>query len=295
VAVAAVHDSTDACQRVWSCCEDNLRPALFFVMAYVVTWIIWFLGVYVGSQPGYESYAGLFGLIGLVGPIGRTLFLVLTSRCVALKRDFKNRIFNLHRVRPVYALVAVLVPFTVICFSIVLSLWFGQSTDQFRFSEGANLLPLIILALLLAPICEETGWHGYGVDSKAGMIRATLLFAAFWCGWHVPLVLIEGTYQHQVAMMDNKIFVVNFFVSIIPAAIIANWFYYKNDRSVAASVLLHSILNAASVLLNAGQVAKCIATLLYSGIAAGLIVGDRRLFAEGTRNFLCARSGLAEA
>jgi membrane protease YdiL (CAAX protease family) len=267
----------------------DYRPALFFVMAYAVTWIIWFLGVYVGSQPGYESYAGLFSLIGLVGPIGTTLFLVLTSRCAALKRDFKDRIFNLRRVQPIYALIAVLGPFTVICFSIVLSLWFGQSSDQFRFSEGANLFPLIILALLLAPICEETGWHGYGVDSlraKAGMIKATLLFAALWCGWHVPLVLIAGTYQHQVAMMDNKIFIVNFFVSIIPAAIIANWFYYKNDRSVAASVLLHSMLNAASVLLNAGQVAKCIATLLYSGIAAGLIVGDRRLFAEGPRNFL---------
>jgi uncharacterized protein len=274
------------------------RPVVFFVMAYVVTWIIWFLGVYVGSQPGYESYAGLFSFIGLVGPIGTALFLVLTSRCAALRKDFKDRIFNLRRVRPVYALVAVLVPFTVICFSIVLSLWFGQSSDQFRFSGGANLFPLIILALLLAPICEETGWHGYGVDSlraKAGMIRATILFATLWCGWHMPLVLIAGTYQHQVAMMDNKIFIVNFFVSIIPAAMIANWFYYKNDRSVAAAVLLHSMLNAASVLLNAGQVAKCIATLLYSGIAAGLIVGDRRLFAEGPRNFLCARSGPAEA
>jgi membrane protease YdiL (CAAX protease family) len=87
-------------------------------------------------------------------------------------------------------------------------------------------------------------------------------------------------------MMDNKIFVANFFISVIPAAIIANWFYYRNDRSIVASILLHSMLNAASVLLNAGQVAKCIATLLYSGIAAGLIVGDRRLFAEGPRNFL---------
>ena len=72
----------------------DYRPALFFVMAYAVTWIIWFLGVYVGSQPGYESYAGLFSLIGLVGPIGTTLFLVLTSRCAALKRDFKDRIFK---------------------------------------------------------------------------------------------------------------------------------------------------------------------------------------------------------
>jgi membrane protease YdiL (CAAX protease family) len=66
----------------------------------------------------------------------------------------------------------------------------------------------------------------------------------------------------------------------------ANWFYYKNDRSILAAILLHLMLNAASVLLNAGQIAKCIATLLYAGIAAGLILGDRKLFGEGPRNFL---------
>src|SRR5262249_35697519 len=156
------------------------------VVAYTITWISWFLEVYVGSQPGYESYAGLFSLFGLVGPIGTALFLVLTSRCVALKKDFKDRLFNLRRVRPVYALIAVLVPFAVIGLSIVLSLRFGQSADQFRFSGGSNLLPMIILAVLLAPICEETGWHGYGVDSlraKTGMMKATLLFAALWCAW----------------------------------------------------------------------------------------------------------------
>jgi membrane protease YdiL (CAAX protease family) len=271
----------------------DYRPALFFVMAYAITWFIWFLGVYVGSRSGYESYSGLFSLGGLMGPIGTTLLLVVTSRSAALKEDFKDRLFNLRRVRPVYALIAVVVPFTVIGLSIGLSLWFGQSADQFRFSSGSNLLPLIILALLLAPICEEMGWHGYGVDSlraKAGMMKATLLFAALWCGWHLPLALVGGTYQRELAMMDNKIFIVNFFVSIIPAAIIANWFYYKNDRSVAASILLHSMLNAASVLINAGQVAKCIATILYSGIAAGLVLGDRRLFSEGPRNFLFART-----
>jgi uncharacterized protein len=72
------------------------------------------------------------------------------------------------------------------------------------------------------------------------MIKAALLFAALCCAWHAPLVLIGGTYQHQLAMMDNKIFVPNFFVSVITAAIIANWFYYRNDRSIVASILLHS-------------------------------------------------------
>lgn len=52
------------------------------------------------------------------------------------------------------------------------------------------------------------------------------------------------------------------------------------------AIFLHAMLNAASVLVNAGQVAKCIATLLYAAIAVALIVVDRALFAEGPRNFL---------
>jgi membrane protease YdiL (CAAX protease family) len=118
------------------------------------------------------------------------------------------------------------------------------------------------------------------------MLKATLLFAVLWCLWHAPLVLIGGTYQHQLETMDNPIFIANFFVSIVPAAIVTNWFYYKNNRSIPAAVVLHAMLNAASVLLDAGQVAKCIATLLYGALAAGLIGLDRGLFAEGPCNFL---------
>jgi membrane protease YdiL (CAAX protease family) len=93
--------------------------------------------------------------------------------------------------------------------------------------------------------------------------------------------------------MGQPLYVANFFVSVIPAAIIANWFYYKNDRSIAVAILVHSMLNAAAVLLNAGQIAKCIATLLYAVVAAGLIVGDRKLFAQGPRNFVIpAKAGI---
>ena len=148
---------------------------------------------------------------------------------------------------------------------------------------------MIVLAMVLAPIMEEVGWHGYGVDSlraKNGVLKATLLFGLLWSAWPAPLSLIDGTYQNALARMGNPVFVANFFVSVIPAAIIANWFYYRNGRSIALAVFLHSMLNAASVLLNAGQVAKCIATLLYAAIAVALIVADRALFAEGPRNFL---------
>jgi len=257
------------------------KPVLFFLMAYVVTWIPWSLAMYAGSQPGLEAYAFLFNLIGLLGPLAVALILILTSGSKA------------RRIRPIYAIVAIAMPPAVMCLSIWLSVWFGQSADQFRLSGGANLLAMIILAMVLAPLFEEMGWHGYGVDSlraKTGMMKATLLFGALWSTWHAPLVLISGTYQNELARMGNKVFLANFFVSIIPAAIIANWFYYKNSRSIAAAILVHSMLNAPSVLLYAGQIAKCIATLLYAGIAAGLIVGDRAAFAEGSRNFLSKAS-----
>jgi membrane protease YdiL (CAAX protease family) len=262
---------------------------LFFALAYALSWIAWFAGIYAGSRPALESYAALANLLGVLGPIGAALLLVLTSGSAALKHDFWDRLINLGRIRPLYAALAVAIPIAVICLSILLSTWLGQPADQFRLSAGAGLIPLVVLAMVFAPICEEVGWHGYGADSLRegfGMLPATLLFAALWCAWHAPLVLVPGTYQHQLATMDSKIFVANFFVSIIPAGIIANWFYYKNDRSIAAAILLHAMLNAAAVLIAAGQVAKVIATLFYAAIAAALIIGDRRLFGEGPRNFL---------
>jgi membrane protease YdiL (CAAX protease family) len=266
----------------------DYRPVPFFVMAYVVTWMPWSVAAYTGSQTS-ESYVSLFNLVGLLGPLAVALFLILSSDSEALKSDFRDRLFNLQRIRPLYLIVAIVMPPTVMCLSIWLSLWFGESADQFRLSTGANLSAVIILAVVLAPIIEEMGWRGYGVDSlraKSGMTKATLLFGALWSVWHAPLALIGGTYQNQLAAMDNGAFLANFFISIIPAAIIANWLYYKNNRSIGAAVLLHAMLNAASVFLNAGQVAKCIATVLYAAIAAGIFAIDHAAFAEGPRNFL---------
>ncbi len=267
----------------------SYRPVLFFAFAYAASWLPWLGAIATQSQPTLAPSAALFNLAGVLGPIGVALFLVLISKSAALKRDFADRLLNLRRIKPVCAALAVAMPFAVILLSVLLSLWFGESRDQLAFAGGGGFVSLVVLALLLAPICEEVGWHGYGVDSLragAGTMKTTFLFALLWCAWHAPLAFVEGTYQHELAAMDNKLFIANFFVSIIPVAIIANWFYYKNDRSIALAILVHSMLNGASVLINAGQVAKVTATVLYATVAAALIIGDRRLFAEGPRNFV---------
>ena len=101
------------------------RAALFFLLAYAGAWIPWFFGVYLGSVPELKAYASLLS-VGLLGPIGAALALVFASGSEALKSDFKDRLFDLRRIRPIFAVAATVMPFAVICLSVVLSLAFGQ-------------------------------------------------------------------------------------------------------------------------------------------------------------------------
>ncbi len=243
----------------------------------------------VAAPQAMSEAHGLGAVMGLLGPLAVGLFLIMTSGNPALKADFKDRLVNLRRIRPTFLLTAVVMPLAVMALAMGLSLALGQSRDQFRLADGASSMGTVVLTMVLAPIIEETGWRGYGVDSlraKTGMLKAAVLFGVLWSAWHAPLVLIHGTYQNELARMENPLFLVNFFVSVIPAAIIANWFYERNDRSIVFGVVLHSALNGAAVLLNASQVTKCIVTVLFAVIAVALIMRDRAGFSAGPLNAL---------
>jgi membrane protease YdiL (CAAX protease family) len=266
------------------------RPVLFFVATTVASWTPWFIGAYVGRN-GQPQLASLWNLVGLLAPLVVGLVLILGSGNRALRKDFADRLVNPSRIRPRYLGPALAIPPIVMLLSLGISLGLGQSRDQFRLAAGSGLGALIVIALILAPIIEETGWRGYGVDSlrsRMGALRASLVFGVLWSLWHAPLVLIPGSYQSELAQMDNPLFLANFFVSVVPAAVVANWVYWRNNRSIVASILFHSMINATSVLPNASQVAKTVVTVLYAAVAAALIAFDREIFAAGPRNFVAA-------
>jgi hypothetical protein len=222
-----------------------------------------------------------------LGPLVVGLVLLLTGG-PALRRDLRDRLLNPGRIRPLALLAGLVLPPLIMAASIGASTWFGEPATQFRLSTSENLVGMVILALVLAPIIEEIGWRGYGVDSlrsRWGMLPATLLFGVLWAGWHAPLVLVEGTYQRELAQMENPLFLANFFLSVVPAAVVANWVYYRNNRSIIASIGFHAVVNAAAVFPSAGQIAKSIATVFFLAVALVLIVLDR-IFAEGPRDFV---------
>lgn len=259
------------------------KPVRFFLITFLGTGTPWFIAAYFSYQKGMEGLQLPFLLLGMIGPFIAALAMIYGSRNKDLIKDFWERLgFDRIKFR-FLPFILFLMP-CALFLATVLSLLFGQSIDQFTLSSTYKVMGsqsmISLLIIFLAPLMEELGWRGYGVDSLKShfnLFQTTLLFAALWALWHVPLFFINGYYQN-VLWNTSIVYVINFFVSILPAAILINWVYYKNNRSIMAAFLLHLMLNLFSVLFQTEQVTKCILTLFLLIISIIIIIRDKKFF-----------------
>lgn len=258
------------------------RPALFFLLAFLITWTFEFIAAYFSYQEGMRVYQDLFLLAGILGPFIATLIMFHRSKRPELWKDYIDRIVNLRRIWPASVPVMLLLFPVIIVLSILLSLPFGQSASQFgitlQFGFAAGFMP-VILVLVYAPAFEELGWRGYGMDSlrsRFTLFTASLYFALLWALWHLPLFFINNYYHNQ--LLSNWLYFANFWVSIVPMAFIINWLYYRNNRSIIACFLFHLSADIFMSVFPLEQFTKCIVTVLLLGIAAAIVLADRKLF-----------------
>ena len=140
--------------------QYRYRPVLFFVAAYFFTWIFWIPAIFAPV-----SVSPVLMLIGLIAPAVVSTVFVMVSGSDALKQDLKNKIVGFYKVRWINVLWAVIVFALVIVCSILLSLLFGQSLDQFSFTEDFSFTGVGVagafISITVASIIEEVGWKGY--------------------------------------------------------------------------------------------------------------------------------------
>jgi membrane protease YdiL (CAAX protease family) len=257
----------------------------FFALTYVLTWLPWFAAAYFSFQSGMDAYRNAFFFLGGFGPAATALFMVFTSGSPELKRDFVDRLMNLRRSRwPYLAASILLFPFLSFA-SVFVSLWFGGSAHQL--TVVSNLVAWLPL-MFLAPVCEELGWRGYGVDalrSRLGMLATALAFGVLWGLWHAPLLFINHTYQHEV-WLTHPVYVLNFFVGIIPTAVIFNWLYYRADRLIPALIALHFSANVIPESFNIVQSTKLMSLPIHIVLAVVIVAADWKLFRQGPKTFL---------
>ncbi len=259
-------------------------PKRFYFFVFAATWLFWGLAIIFKQN----FLCTLFMLLGLISPALIAVITVFTSKSDSLKKDFKRKILNFYKLKPLYILFAILIFASIVVSSILVSaLFFGaDALKQFSFTEGFSFsgpgICSAFLTILLASVLEEVGWRGYGEDSIAqycSWFKESVIFGFVWALWHFPLFFIPGTYHFEIRQM-NFWYMINFFVSVVPMGFITTWVYVKNGRSMLASVLFHLMVNFLQEKIAMTQNTKCIETFMVL-IAAGIIVlTNRDMFFE---------------
>lgn len=256
------------------------RPVLFFALAYLFTWIFWIPAIFIKGNAG----AALM-MVGLIMPaVISTLFIVLSGSDL-LKKDLKVKLVGLYKVRWGNVGLAILQFAGIVAASILLSLCFGQSLDQFSFTEDFSFTGVGIgtafVTITLAAILEEVGWKGYCEDSIGAYMNwfwESMIFGVIWSLWHLPLIFIEGTYH--AGLMVNPLFVVNFFVSAVPMGFIITWVYLVSDRSILACIIYHFVVNFLQEKIAMTPETKCVETIVVFVVAAFLVITNKDMFFE---------------
>lgn len=261
----------------------HYKPVQFFLPVLLISLITGFAAAYASYQQGMAALQLLFMLTSLLAPCIVAFCMIYGLKNKELQQDFWRRLqFPPIKGKSILMLV-VLMPATLLLATSI-SLLFGYSSNQFNFSPefavsvGHGLLGL--LAIFLAPLLEELGWRGYGVDSlksRYNLFTTSMLFAALWGLWHVPLFFIKDFYQYTL-WQTSALYTLNFFISLIPATILVNWLYYTNNRNIIVCILFHAMINLSSVLFQTEQFTKCIITVLLLVVSVVIIKRNKELF-----------------
>ena len=219
-------------------------------------------------------------LLGLISPAVVSTVFILASGSPALRKDRRVKIFGFYKVKWSNVALSVCVFALIVVSSILLSLAFGQSLDQFSFTDDFSFTGVgvasALFTIIAASALEEIGWKGYCEDSIGNYMnwfRESVIFGAIWSFWHFPLLFIKGTYQ--AGLMAEPLFVINFFVSAIPMGFIITWVYLASDRSILACIIFHLFVNFMQEKIAMTPETKCVETIVVF-VAAAIIVWVRK-------------------
>lgn len=264
--------------------SSTYHPVLFYFIVMISALVLCPIGVYLSKSEELKKILLILMFTFVSIPCITALILIFNSGDESLIADFWRRLFLFKINFPYFLFILLLMPF-VICFATGISLFFGYTTEQFYITKEMSVIKGwallgIVFPLIVAPLMEELGWRGYGVDSlkvNFNLFNTSMLFGVLWAAWHLPAFFVKGSYQNELWEL-GMVYVINFFVSCIVLSFLMNWVYYKTDRSIPALVLFHAMVNFSSMMLRTEQFTKCIATVVLCVITIAIITYEFNYF-----------------
>ena len=251
-------------------------PWLFFALVLGWSWLFWVpaavLKISVETAPG-----AVLGLMGLLGPmLGGILFTYLTHEKEG-RRDYWQRVVDMKRIGTRWYLVIFLFVPILMGVTALFDILAGEPLDTFRevfaplLTRPLALIPMVLSIFFIGPFPEELGWRGYVLDrlqARWNALTSSLILGVVWAIWHLPLFFIKDTFQYNQGAWT--VWFWQFFVAIIPLAVVFTWVYNNTQRSTLAIILFHFLVNFTDELLNLTGRTNTISTLLW--IAAAVVI-----------------------
>lgn len=256
------------------------KPVEFFILDFLLTWVPLWL-VVAGISYGWFVLNVPFMVTASLSATVAALVMIYSSDSSNMVKDYWDRVFNIRRIGSRWWFFILLFIPVINLISVFLSVMFGKSLSQLqleaRFLESPILFTFLIL--IYGPLPEELGWRGYGIDSlrnRFSLLTSSLILAFLWSVWHVPLFFIEGSYQNQLLFYLPGM--IAFFIALVPAEIITDWLFYKNNRSTLAAILFHFSINFSGELLDYDPLTKVIQCTVLLLAAIIIVHRDKGMF-----------------
>jgi membrane protease YdiL (CAAX protease family) len=259
------------------------NPWAFFALTFGASWLFWLAAAASGQAEPAPLVLSLHYLGGLA-PLVVAVTLTIVTQDRQGRRDYWQRAVALSRIGGGwYGVILLAVPLLT-ALGILADLLLGGRGAQLEAAarilrQPLSALPFATFTLLFGPVPEELAWRGYALDrlqARWNALTSSVLLGTAWTLWHLPLFLIQGSYQQGLVGSPSAWL---FMMDKIPQSILMTWIYNHTRRSTLSAILLHFMVNLVGELLQLTQRAELytVVAWIIAAAAVTLVWGPRTL------------------
>lgn len=218
---------------------------VFFILAYLGSWIGWSPWWLSASGVGLFSYelpfnavAGINQIGMFAGPFAAAL---LVTRIVSGKqglKKFMNRLTQWRAHPALYAFVLIGIPLSVGLGYLVIN----GGIVALSSAAITSLITTYFIYILGGPLQEEPGWRGFALprlQEKMRPLFAALVLGVIHCFWHTPLFL---TSEWDTPRDDIWQFL-TYLLFVVSLSVIMSWVANNSRGGMVLSILAHNGIN----------------------------------------------------
>lgn len=208
------------------------RLALFFALAFAISWLAWPLTL---LNPNSSPLI----------PFGPAVAAVITALLAGGRDELMELLRQLARWRVAgrWYIFAAGLPCLLVTVAAGLTVAGGAPAPELGPNPGwFMLLGTFAFTLLIVGIFEELGWRGYALpllQRNRPALSAALLLGTAWAAWHLPELLSDPTGQRPA---------LPFVLMVLAQSVLLAWLY-NSSGSVPVCMVFHAAFNTAGALV----------------------------------------------